>query len=61
MHIPPNLYEKYPFFIIIRKFLPARLDGKAGLAAGDDRFGGVAILDQQAAGIAGQPGIGWVL
>lgn len=39
--------------LLVGDFLPAGLDGKVGLAEGDDLLLGVGILDGQVAGIAG--------
>lgn len=41
----------------VAKFLPPGLQRKVGLAIGDDGFGRVTVLDDQVAGVAGEPEI----
>ena len=38
--------------LVVGQFLPPGLDGKIGLAVGDDRLGGIGVLDDQVTGIA---------
>ena len=45
-------------FFVIRQLLPAGLHSKIGLTIGDNRLGGIAVLYNQIAGVAGQSDIG---
>ena len=40
------------FHLLIAQLLPPRLDGKIGLAVGDDIFRGISVLDDEVAGVA---------
>ena len=41
--------------LAVLQLLSARLDSKIGLAVGDHRLAGVAVLNDEVAGLAGQP------
>lgn len=41
--------------LVVGPLLPPGLDGEVGLAVGDDRFAGVPVLDDEVAGVSGEP------
>ncbi|MPN27671.1 hypothetical protein SDC9_175105 [bioreactor metagenome] len=51
---PLLVFAQLPEGGVVRQFLAAGLDGKVSLAVGNDRLRGVAVLDDQVAGIAGE-------